>query len=135
MLRESLLWAEVEERGNHSPLVTTSVKDFVLVSFNRSSHMCFQVEQEATDKDNKNCSKDGMCGKVRLWIRKVFFQRYKLLRPDPDPCLCCRTFSSCWGTEEMGERRWGRLSLTQLSVWPDPVSLSHELTWSSFTLH
>lgn len=26
----------------------------------------FQVEEEATDKDNKNCSKDGMCSKVRL---------------------------------------------------------------------
>lgn len=24
-----------------------------------------QVEEEATDKDNKNCSKDGMCGKVK----------------------------------------------------------------------
>lgn len=24
-----------------------------------------QVEEEATDKDNKNCSKDGMCSKVR----------------------------------------------------------------------
>lgn len=27
-----------------------------------------QVEEEATDKDNKNCSKDGMCGKVRLCL-------------------------------------------------------------------
>lgn len=30
--------------------------------------MFFQVEEEATDKDNKNCSKDGMCGKVRLCL-------------------------------------------------------------------
>lgn len=32
--------------------------------------MCvfLQVEEEATDKDNKNCSKDGMCGKVRLCL-------------------------------------------------------------------
>lgn len=27
-----------------------------------------QIEEEATDKDNKNCSKDGMCGKVRLCL-------------------------------------------------------------------
>ncbi|XDV40190.1 hypothetical protein PO909_009318, partial [Leuciscus waleckii] len=27
-----------------------------------------EVEEEATDKDNKNCSKDGMCGKVRLCL-------------------------------------------------------------------
>ena len=27
-----------------------------------------QVEEEATDKDNKNCSKDGMCGKLRLCL-------------------------------------------------------------------
>ncbi len=27
-----------------------------------------QVEEEAMDKDNKNCSKDGMCGKVRLCL-------------------------------------------------------------------
>lgn len=31
-------------------------------------HLCLQVEEEATDKDNKNCSKDGMCGKVRLCL-------------------------------------------------------------------
>lgn len=30
--------------------------------------MFLQVEEEATDKDNKNCSKDGMCGKVRLCL-------------------------------------------------------------------
>lgn len=28
--------------------------------------LCLQVEEEAIDKDNKNCSKDGMCGKVRF---------------------------------------------------------------------
>lgn len=27
--------------------------------------MILQVVEEATDKDNKNCSKDGMCGKVK----------------------------------------------------------------------
>lgn len=34
-----------------------------------SYNVCvLQVEEEATDKDNKNCSKDGMCGKVRLCL-------------------------------------------------------------------
>lgn len=34
--------------------------------------LCFQVEEEATDKDNKNCSKDGMCSKVRLSLPFCF---------------------------------------------------------------
>ncbi|TTB12812.1 Sorting nexin-27 [Bagarius yarrelli] len=33
--------------------------------------LCFQVEEEATDKDNKNCSKDGMCSKVKQCCTRV----------------------------------------------------------------
>lgn len=38
--------------------------------------LCFQVEEEATDKDNKNCSKDGMCSKVRLSLPFYFLSSF-----------------------------------------------------------
>lgn len=43
--------------------------------------LCFQVEEEATDKDNKNCSKDGMCSKVRLSLPFCFLSSFS-----PDAC-------------------------------------------------
>lgn len=33
--------------------------------------VCLQVEEEDVDKDNKNCSKDGMCSKVRRCLPLV----------------------------------------------------------------
>uniref|UniRef100_A0A8B9HWB7 Sorting nexin 27b n=1 Tax=Astyanax mexicanus TaxID=7994 RepID=A0A8B9HWB7_ASTMX len=35
-----------------------------------------EVEEEATDKDNKNCSKDGMCSKVRSILPFSYFLSY-----------------------------------------------------------
>lgn len=63
VLWESLLWAQMEKRGgySYSKWVSFSLCYYKIDIF-------FQVEEEATDKDNKNCSKDGMCGKVRLCL-------------------------------------------------------------------
>lgn len=43
-------------------------KPFIFVLNSYLQCVFLQVEEEATDKDNKNCSKDGMCGKVRLCL-------------------------------------------------------------------
>lgn len=69
--------------------------------------LCFQVEEEAIDKDNKNCSKDGMCGKVRLpvWVQVNLFCLCVCRIVTPDCCFCCRIFSSCFATEEMEGRK------------------------------
>ena len=162
MLWESLLWAEVEEGGKENFLPCTliaSITSVALVSFTRSWCLCLQVEEEATDKDNKNCSKDGMCGKVRLclplyndsviaWLDSSVscFCGSKLVCLGCD--FCCRIFSSCWGTEGMGPRRKGDRHLlnlkmaalpSQLSFGPDlatdPGALSKLITRTSFTLH
>jgi len=85
--------------NSFSPVTATSVTA-------GSWCLCLQVEEEATDKDNKNCSKDGMCGKVRLclplyndsviaWLDSSVscFCGSKLVCLGCD--FCCRIFSSC----------------------------------------
>lgn len=57
----------MEKRGGY--LSSKSVFACLLLAFcYYKVDIFFQVEEEATDKDNKNCSKDGMCGKVRLCL-------------------------------------------------------------------
>lgn len=58
-----------------------AIKSHFLVLLIAVVWLCLQVEEEATDKDNKNCSKDGMCGKVRL----------------------CLPLSSLWSSNSVGE--------------------------------
>lgn len=55
--------------SDKSSTITSHLFVFLILSF-FTPVMCvfLQVEDEATDKDNKNCSKDGMCGKVRLCL-------------------------------------------------------------------
>lgn len=130
MLRESLLWAEVEEGGDDHLLtywLNYSIKANYLCSLLISAVcLCLQVEEEATDKDNKNCSKDGMCGKVRLclplsslWSSNSLSEFlcfcvfdsicvcYEFSCLCPNCIFCCRIFSSCWGTEGMAAPRKG----------------------------
>lgn len=56
----------MEERGKkEQPEVPVQARYLCSLTYN----VCIlQIKEEATDKDNKNCSKDGMCGKVRLCL-------------------------------------------------------------------
>lgn len=85
--------------------------------------VCLQVEEEDVDKDNKNCSKDGMCSKVRrclslvqqqpgpVWVCVllecvcmrlcVCISASLRMLSFPEPCVCFRISSSCWDTEGM----------------------------------
>lgn len=130
------------------PFTYTSCLQFVFL----------QVEEEATDKDNKNCSKDGMCGKVRLclplvslwssnsplWLSQSSVSEF--VRLCLDYHFFRRIFSSCWGTEGMEASRKGdcylltgqrrhRLSSVRPSSSPNPSNTQLSSTWSSFTPH
>lgn len=94
VLRESLLWAEVEEGGKDLSTDQPEPLRASLVRFAHTRHVCvfLQVEEEATDKDNKNCSKDGMCGKVRLclplsgtWLVRSLDESSRCLSPCLSP--------------------------------------------------